>query len=267
MKNDKYIFKPKQLLFTTITIVLFCASCIRDEFNPDIDATEDIVIANEIETCIKITGLICREVEIISEKMQMGQAIGVIINEERNEWEYNFNTDLLSGKIVVEHSGQNIDGNGIKKVDCAKLKIHYYENIWLLLFGSFTIENIGTSSKSKKYKVKTSEFGYMDAEKSKVPNIATNSDYVADYNFDQENVPAKIVFSGSSYGKNQLSGNYKQSITKNIEIEMSELQILNGKMNISIDKYGKAFPIEVEYSKQGRTVTCKGKKQTTYYNN
>jgi hypothetical protein len=250
-----------------IAIILFCESCINDEFNPDINATESIVIANEIETGIKITGLICREVERISEKIKMGQAIGIIINEERNEWEYNFNTDLLSGKIVVEYSEQNIENSEIKNVNCEKLKIHYYENIWLLLFGSFTIENIGTFPQIKKYNVKTNEFGYTDAEKSNVPNITANSDYAVDYNFNQENVPPKIVFSGSGYGKNQLSGNYKSSIIKNLEIEMSEFNILNGKINITIDKYGENFPIEVEYSKQGRTVTYKGKQQTTYYDN
>ncbi|MDR2292037.1 MAG: hypothetical protein LBE11_01005 [Prevotellaceae bacterium] len=251
-----------------IAIILFCVACKNDEFNTDVNTTEDVVIANEIETSIKAAGLICREVEIISEKMKNGQAIGVIIHEERNEWEYNFNTDLLSGKIIVGYSEQNITDSEIKNVDCSNLQIHYYENIWMLLFGSFTIENVGNiSSESKKYKIKTDGFGYSDAKKSNVPDITVNSDYVADYNFAQENIPAKLVFSGSGYGKNQLSGNHKQSITKDIEIELSEFKIIGGKINITIDKYGETFPIEVEYSESGRTVTYKGRQQTTYYKN
>jgi hypothetical protein len=267
MKNDKYVLQSKRLLFVMITAVLFCASCINDDFNPDANATEDVVIANEIETGIKAAGLICREVEMISEKMDMGQGIGVIINEARNEWEYSFNTDLLSGKIIVGYSEQNTTGSMIKNVDCSELKIHYYENIWMLLFGSFTIENIGTSSKSKKYNIKTNEFGYADAKKSKLPDITINSDYVADYNFAQENVSAKFVFSGSGYGTNQLSGGHKQSITKSIEIDMAKLQIINGKIIVTIDKYGETFPIEIEYSESGRTVTYKGRQQTIYYSN
>ncbi|MDR2127064.1 MAG: hypothetical protein LBP63_09580 [Prevotellaceae bacterium] len=265
MKSDKYILRIKQLIFIVITITLFCVSCVNDDFNPNVNLTEDVVIANEIETSIKATGIICREVEIISDKMKMGQALGVIINEERNEWEYDFNADLLSGKVVVGYPEQNENGNETKNIDCSKLKIHYYENIWIFMYGSLSMENIGTYAGDKKYNIKTKEFGYADTEKSTVPNIMANSEYVADYILEQEN--EQVIFSGSSDGYNQLSGDYKQSITKNIVIEMPAVKIIKGKMNISIDKYGENFPIEVEYSEQGRTIKYKGYMKTTYYDN
>jgi hypothetical protein len=248
-----------------ITMVLLCVSCVDENFNPYIDATEDIIITNEIETNIKAISVVYKEVETISENMKLGQALGVLINEERNEWEYNFDTDLLSGKIVVAYSEQNVDSE-IKNVDCSNLKIHYYENIWIMLFGSLFLENIGTSQQNKKYSIKTIKFGYADISISKTPNIADNSDYIVNYNFAKENVSAKLSLSGSSYGQNQSSGNYHQEVT-DIIIDITTLKIISGKMNIIIDKYGENFPIEVEYSKSGRTVKYRGNTQTTNYDN
>jgi hypothetical protein len=249
-----------------IAMVLLCVSCVDENFNPNIDATEDVIIANEIETNIKATGVVYKEVEAISEKMKLGQAIGVLINQERNEWEYTFDTDLLSGKIVVAYSEQNPDSE-VRTVDCSKLKIHYYENIWILLFGTIALENIKTLQESKKYNIQTTKFGYADIKKSKTSNIAENSDYFVDYNFPQENVSAKLAFSGSSNGQNQSSGAYKQKIIKDIVIDLHTLKIIDGKMNIIIDRYGENFPIEVEYSKSGRTVKYRGNEQTTSYDN
>ncbi|MDR0419876.1 MAG: hypothetical protein LBH30_00245 [Prevotellaceae bacterium] len=267
MKDDKDIFNIKQLLFTMIVIVLFCMSCVNDEFNLKVNTTEEIVIANEMETTIKTIGAIYREVEIISENIKKGQAIGVIINEEENKWEYVFDTDLLSGKVAVEYFAQNTDNNEIKNVDCSKLKIHYYENIWMRLFGSFTIENISVSQQSKKYGIYTEEFGYADVNSSTIPDIAVTSDYTVDYYSAQRNISGQIVFSGSGYGYNQLSGNHRHTITKDIKIDITTFNIIDGKMTVIIDKYGERFPVEIEYSESGRTVKHRDNEHNTYYSN
>ncbi|MDR2125391.1 MAG: hypothetical protein LBP63_01000 [Prevotellaceae bacterium] len=58
MKNDKYILRIKQLLFTVVTIILFCLLCVNDYFNPNVNLTENVVIANEIETSVRITAIL-----------------------------------------------------------------------------------------------------------------------------------------------------------------------------------------------------------------
>ncbi|MDR1199453.1 MAG: hypothetical protein LBK94_10690 [Prevotellaceae bacterium] len=268
MKNDKYIFNIKRLLFAVTAMVLCCMSCVRDEFDSKIALQEDVVIANEIEAIIKTIGVVSKEVEDISDRMKIGIAIGVIVNEEENKWESMFDTYLLSGKIAVEYFEQNTNANEMKNVDCSKLKIHYYENIWMQLFGSFTIENMGSvSNQGKKYGIHTKEFGYTDVNLSSVPDIAVNSDYVIDYNFARENASAQVIFSGSGYGYNKLSGNYKHTITENIKTDIKTFNIVDGKIIIIIDKYGEQFPVEVEYSRSGRTVKYRGNEQTTNYSN
>ncbi|MDR1347420.1 MAG: hypothetical protein LBJ63_03185 [Prevotellaceae bacterium] len=268
MKNDRYIFNIKRLLFAVIAMVFCCVSCVKDEFDSKIALQEDVVIANEIEAVIKTIGVISKEVEDISDRLKIGIAIGVIVNEEENKWESVFDTYLLSGKIAVEYLEQNTNSNEMKNVDCSGLKIQYYKNIWMQLFGSFTMENMNSvSNQGKKYGIHTEDFGYTDTSLSSVPDIVVNSDYVIDYNFARENVPAQMIFSGSGYGYNKLSGNYKHTITENIKTDIKTFNIVDGKIIIIIDKYGEKFPVEIEYSQSGRTVKYRGNEQTTYYSN
>jgi hypothetical protein len=267
MKNDKYILNIKQLLFTIITVFLLCVSCVNDEFDSNVAVTEDIVIANEMEATMKAIEIIYREIENISEKMRMGVAIGVKINEEKNEWEYVFDTNLLSGKVVVGYSEQNAESSNIKNVDCSLLKIHYYENIWLRMFGSFTIESMDATQGSKNHRIQTKEFGYADGNLSATPDIVVNSDYIINYTVTRESAAAQIIFSGSGYGYNKFSGSYRQTITENIKTDIKTFNIIDGKIVIIIDKYGEKLPVEIEYSELGRTVRYNGNEQITYYNN
>jgi hypothetical protein len=242
---------------------LFCISCVDDKFDSNIAATEDVIIANEMEITLKAIGIIHKEVEAISAKIEIGQAIGVSINEENNGWEYTFNTDLLSGKVVVETPEQNTNSNKMKIVDCSKLKIHYYDDIWLRLFGSFITENIAATQINTKHNITVSDFGHNNVNSAMIPDVTINFDNVVTYDF----ASSQIIFSGSGNGHNQSSGNYSQSITESIKIVVSSFKIVDGKITIVLDKSGERFPIEIEYSELGRTVKYKGNTQTTYYNN
>ncbi|MDR3226099.1 MAG: hypothetical protein LBT56_00310 [Prevotellaceae bacterium] len=265
MKKSKQILMNNKLILMILVAVLFCVSCV-DENKFDVVATDDIIITNEIETTIKAIGVIYKEVESISTKIDNGQAIGVNINEDGSGWFYVFDSELLSGKIIVAYSQSINDNSKMKNVDCSKLKIRYYENTWLRLFGAFTIENRIIEETNIKNTIKTIDFGYTN-DAGMLPEVTINSDYIIEYNFSQKNDYPKLIYSGTSDGHSLLLGDYKKTVTKNLEINTNTFNIVDGKIKITVNKLGENFPIEAEYTPTGRTIKYKGNEQSTYYSN
>jgi hypothetical protein len=267
MKKCKQILMNNKLILIIAAAVLFCASCLdENKFDSEVVATDDVIITNEIETTIKAIGVIYKEVESISTKIDNGQAIGVDINADGSGWSYVFDSELLSGKVIVAYLQLTNDDNKVKNVDCSRLKIHYYENTWLRLFGAFTIENKIPTQTSIKNTIKTIDFGYTN-DSGMLPEVTINSDYVIEYDFSQRNDYPKLIYSGTSDGHSLLLGDYKKSIIKNLEMNTNTLNIVDGKIKITVNKLGENFPIEAEYSATGRIIKYKGNEQSTYYSN
>jgi hypothetical protein len=265
IKVEKILtLKIKMLLLATI--VLLCVSCSLgdDVFDVNVEISDEVMIVNEVEVTIKSISIIYDKIEKISSKIENGQAIDIEMNGTGDQWSYTFNTELLSGKVIVKLT-QNSDTYGkIKTIECSNLKIHYFSNIWLKLFGKIIVEDFGVDGENATRKIATENFGYNN-DLIMLPKITINSDYIVVKQNNRDNSLVNILPHSSSCGDSKLVGSYRQTIITNIKINESTYNIIAGKMVVFAETLGEETPIEVQYSTDGRTVKYKDNEQQTYY--
>ena len=264
MAETKKILITKMTLLLTAAMVLLCGACSLDKDNltaANVEATSDVIITNDIEITIKTLCIICEKVENISARIAGGQALGIEISDDGKQWSHVFDTELLSGKIIVdiEQSADNLAI--IKNIDCSNLKIHYSDAIWLKLFGTIIVEDINED----RDKVTTNGFGYNN-NLVVLPQITINSDYrVARSIRSGTGHLVNVLAQGSSYGESKQLGTYSQTITSDLKIDETTYNIIAGKMIIYLENVSEINPIEVTYSATGRTIKYKGNENRTYY--
>jgi hypothetical protein len=266
-KTKKILISKMQLLLLAVAILLCGACSLDDKFNADVETTPDVQITNEIEVTIKALSIIYDKVESITESISRGQSIDIEINSAGDKWSYSCNNaaELLSGKITVDITENPTTKAKIKTIDCSKLKIRYYKDVWLRLFGTIIVEDIDVNSEYATRKITTTYFGYNN-DMIMLPKITINSDYVVvSYVNSRHNYLVNILSRGSSSGDSKSLGSYRQTVTSTIRIDATTYNIVDGKMLIYVEKLNKEIPIEVEYSAEGRTVNYGDNAQRTYY--
>ena len=264
IKAKKILISKIKLLLSAVAILL-CAACSLgdDVFDANVEISDDVMIVNEIEVAIKTISIIHDKIEIISSKIDNGQAIGVDINAAGNQWSYIFDTELLSGKVIVKLSQNPDTNNKIKTIECLGMKIHYFQGIWLKLFGTIIAEDINVNGENTTCKITTENFGYNN-DLMMLPQMTINFDYIATKPIRGDYL-MNILSQSSSYGNSKVVGSYKQTIITNMKIDKSTYNIIAGKMLIYAEKLGETTPVEVNYSATGRTVKYKDNEQKTYY--
>ena len=247
-------------------MLLSCISCNKNEIFEPLMATDDVVIANQVEINMKALRAVYDEVELISARIATGVAIDVV--STGNGWEYPINNNLLEGKIIVEYITNQSTGRDAKTVYCNDLKICYYPTVWLQLFGSFDIENTERSIRNVTNKVTASNFGFKDSNNyDRTPEITLNSNYTIQSNFNDNKELLIVKMSGSGFGVSRWLGEYNHEITKTIEPNILNYNIIGGTIEIFTEKLGNNYPVEIQYSPTKRTVKYKGVEQVTLYNN
>jgi len=264
-RAKKILISKTKILLLAITFLLLGSCSLDDKFNADINLTNDVIIANDIEITVKTICIIYEKAEFISAKIASGQVIGVEINDSGDHWTYTFNTDLLHGKIIVDIDTNSNTGFIIKSIDCSNLKICYYQNLWIKLFGTIIVEDINENNEVATCKITTQNFGY-NGETKMFPRITISTDYTVKRKVRaQQNDFLSILSQSSSNGKSESLGNYQQTITSNLKINETTYNIIGGKMLIYVDKLSQTVPVEVEYSEIGRTVKYRDNENITYY--
>ena len=266
-KTKKILISKIKLLLLTV-VVLLCGACsLDDKFDADLETTNDVKIANEIEVTVKTLSIIYDKVESITKNISDGRLTGIDINSTGDKWSCNFSNvaELLSGKVTVDITENPSTNAKIRTIDCSKLKIRYYKDVWLRLFGTIIVEDINENNEYAIRKIAATYFGYNN-DAIMLPKITINSDYVVvKYVNSRHNYLVNILSHGSSYGDSKSLGSYRQLITSTIKIDETTYNIVDGKMFIYVKKLGEEMPVEVEYSAEGRTVKYDDNEQKTYY--
>lgn len=256
-KKGKILITKVKLLLCVIAVLL-CNSCSLGDYNGEdiVETTSDVATANEIDVMLKAMSVIYEQTEIISNKIAIGQTIGINISNGGRCWSYIFNDGLLSGEIIIDIERSSNNSIIKKTVNCYSLKIHYYGDTWLKLFGTMIIDDATD-------KIITENFGYA-GNMELFPKFTISSDYLFRQ---EEGCVISILPQSSGYCGGRQFGTYRHTVESAVKVDKATYNIVSGKIFVFSENTDEESPIEIEYSQTGRTVTYKGNTHRIYYNN